>query len=77
MDNMAVNHDKNKAAQSEKLKVLYFEETEALSRHRSETLLFQSRRSFNNSGWYYFAVQDTPTQLESASTRVRLGPLNL
>lgn len=30
-DNMAVNHDKNKAAQKEKLKVLYFEETEALS----------------------------------------------
>lgn len=30
MDNMAVNHDKNKAAQNEKLKVLYFEETGAL-----------------------------------------------
>lgn len=30
-DNMAVNHDKNKAAKKEKLKVLYFEETEALS----------------------------------------------
>lgn len=30
-DDVAVNHDKNKAAQKETLKVIYFEETEALS----------------------------------------------